>query len=244
MGHLDGRLNMNSEVKALSRRYESALRQHLRRGPRAGLEVARGLGRRAAEMDLETLDVAKIHERALALLEASSSRDGFLERAGVFFTETITPIEETHRAALKARARLKQLSRKLDRRTADLAASNRSLKQGITRRKAAEAALKKSGEHYRTLLDESLALQKHLQHLAHRILATQEHRRTKVSHTLQDEIAQTLLGIHVRLLTVKEAAGLNARRLQKEIARTGRLVDLSVQTIVKFTREYGKYHGQ
>jgi signal transduction histidine kinase len=236
-------LNMNSKVNALSKRYAAALRQHVRRESPAGLEVARGLGSRAVAMNLETLDVAKIHERALAALEAGSSRDGFLERAGLFFTETIAPIEETHRAALKAGARLRRLSKTLDQRTLDLAASNRSLKQGITRRRAAEAALKKSGEHYRTLLDESLALQKHLQHLAHRILAAQEHKRKKISHDLQDEIAQTLLGINLRLLTVKEAASHNAKRLQKEIARTGRLVDLSVKTIQRFTREYGKYHG-
>ena len=43
---------------------------------------------------LETLDLARIHERALASLEAGSRKDGCLERADIFFTETITPIEE------------------------------------------------------------------------------------------------------------------------------------------------------
>ena len=96
---------MKLKVKALAHRYAAALKKHLRQRPRAGLKAARRLGCRAASMGLETLDVARIHERTLEQLEASSSRDGILERAGEFFTETITPIEETHRAALKASAR-------------------------------------------------------------------------------------------------------------------------------------------
>ena len=111
------------------------------------MPAARVLGRQAAALGLETLDLARIHEQALAALEASSSRDGIIKRAEIFFAEAITPIEETHRAALKANVRLNQLHQTLGRRTADLAASNRSLKQGIVQRKTVEQALKKSGEH-------------------------------------------------------------------------------------------------
>jgi signal transduction histidine kinase len=233
---------MKHKLSALSGRYLAALQKHVRQSSRASLSPARGLGRQAAAIGLETLDVAKIHERALAALEASRSKDGIIGRAGIFFTETISPIEETHRAALKASTRLNRLNQKLDRCTVALAASNRSLQQGIARRKTVESALKKSGEHYKTLLEDSQALQKHLQHLAHRILWGQEHKRKKISHDLQDEIAQTLLGINVRLLTVKRAAGRNVKSLQKEIANTQRLVDMSVRTIERFAREYGKHH--
>jgi signal transduction histidine kinase len=90
-------------------------------------------------------------------------------------------------------------------------------------------------------LDESLPLQKRLQHLTHRILSAQEDKRKTISHDLQNEIAQTLLGINVRLLTVKKAAGLNDKSLQKEIASTQRLVDKSVKTIERFALEYGKH---
>jgi signal transduction histidine kinase len=116
------------------------------------------------------------------------------------------------------------------------------LKQGIAQRKAAEVTLKKSGEHYTKLLAESRAMQKHLQHLSRRILSAQEDKRKKISHDLRDEVAQTLLGINVRLLTVKKAAGCNAKRLQKEIANTQRLVDMSEKTIARFAREIGKHH--
>ena len=148
----------------------------------------------------------------------------------------------THRAALKAKARLSQLNKTLGRRTMDLAISNRSLKQGIVRRRAVEQALRKSGEHSQTLLKESRQLQNHLQHLTHRILSAQEDKRKKISRDLQDEIAQTLLGINVRLLTLKKEAAGNAESLKKEIASTQRLVDKSVKSINRFAREFGKRH--
>jgi signal transduction histidine kinase len=124
----------------------------------------------------------------------------------------------------------------------DLAASHRSLKQGIVQRKTAEQALKKSGEHSRKLLKESRDLQKHLQRLTHQILSAQEDKRKKVSRDLHDEIAQTLLGINVRLLTLKKEATVNARGLKKEIASTQRLVKQSVQTINRFAHEFGIHH--
>ena len=229
---------MKRNLTALSRRYVTALRKHLKQGPRAGLQPAHDLGCQAAALNLETLDVARIHDGALAALEISSSRDGLIKRAEIFFNETITPIEETHRAALKVNDRLNRLNQTLGRRTVDLAASNRSLKQGIIQRKTAEQALKRSGEHSRKLLKESRRLQKHLQRLTHQLLAAQEDKRKKISRDLHDEIAQTLLGINVRLLTLKKEAAINASGLKKEIASTQRLVDKSVKSIKRFAREF------
>ena len=183
--------------------------------------------------------MARIHEDALATLEASGSRDGFIKRTEIFFAEAITPIEKTHRAALKANVRLGQLRQTLGRRTADLAASHRFLKQDVVRRKAAEQALKKSGEHSKKLLKESRRLEKHLQRLTHRILSAQEDKRKKISLNLHDEIAQTLLGINVRLLTLKREAAIGVGGLKKEIASTQRLVDKSVKSIKRFAREFG-----
>ena len=233
---------MKRKLTTLSGRYASALRTHLKRGPKASLQPARGLGRQAVGLGLETLDLAKIHEGALASLEAHSSRDGIIKRAEIFFAEAITPIEKTHRAALKDNVRLNRLSKTLGRRTVDLAASNRSLKQGIVRRQAVEQALKKSTGHYARLLKESRRLQKHLRDLTHQILSAQEEERTKISRELHDEIAQTLLGINVRLLTLKKGADVNTDGLKKEIASTQRLVKRSVQTMNRFAREFDKHH--
>jgi two-component system sensor histidine kinase DegS len=230
---------MKRKLTTLSQRYVTALQKHLQRGPRASLQPALALGRQAAALNLETLDVVRIHEEALAALEASSRRDGFIKRAEIFFTEAITPIEKTHRAALKANVRLSRLSQTLSRRTVDLEASHRSLKQGVTRRKTAEQALKKSAEYSRKLLRESRALQKHLQRLTHQILSAQEDKRKKISRDLHDEIAQTLLGINVRLLTLKRETAVNAHGLENEIVSTQQLVDKSVKSIKRFAREFG-----
>lgn len=88
-------------------------------------------------------------------------------------------------------------------------------------------------------LEESLRLQKRLRRLAHRVLAAQEDERRKISHELQDEIAQTLLGIKVRLLNLKTAARAGGN-LAKEIASTQRLVVDSIQTINRFADVIGK----
>ena len=119
-----------------------------------------------------------------------------------------------------------------------LAASNRSLKQGIAQRKTVEAALEESGEHYQALLKKSLALQEHLRHLTREILSTQEDERQKTSHQLHDEIAQTLIAIDLPLLTLKKAARTSTASLKKEIAKTQRLVKESAKRLNRFDHEF------
>jgi signal transduction histidine kinase len=82
-----------------------------------------------------------------------------------------------------------------------------------------------------------------LRHLTHQLLLAQEAKRTKLSRELHDEIAQTLLGINVRLLTLKKEATATTKGFKKEIASTQRLVGKSAKTISRFTRGYGKQHG-
>jgi len=233
---------MKQKLIKLSRHYIAALRRHLKQGPGANLDQARGVGRRAVILGLDTLDLVKIHQKALASVEASASRDGIIERAEIFFAEAVTPIEKTHRAALKNNAQLDRVSRSLARRTIDLAISNRSLKKTIAHRKTAEEDLKQSGGHSKKLLEESRRLQGHLRHLTHRILTAQEDKRKKISRDLQDEIAQTLLGINVRLLTLKKEAAANAKGFKQEIANTQSLVNKAAKRIKRFAREIGKRH--
>jgi len=222
----------------LADRYVTALRKHLKKGPRASLLPALGLGRQAVALGLETLDLARIHERAVAALELSSSKNGFIKRAEIFFTEAITPIVETHRAA-QSKIDLNRLNETLSRRTLELAATNRQLQRSIIRRKRVEAALKKSGEHYSKLLKDSLQLQEDLRQLTHQMLAAQEHERKKISIELQDEIAQTLLGINVRLVSLKQEARSNTQGLKNEIASTQRLVVKSTESMRQAARGFG-----
>jgi signal transduction histidine kinase len=228
---------MKQKTIRLSQRYVTALRKHIEQGPRASLLPALGLGRRAVVLGLETLDLARIHERAASTLGLSRQRDGEIKRAQNFFIEAITPIEETHLAAQRSKIDLTRLNETLSRRTLELAAANGQLRRGIVRRKTVETALKKSGERYARLLQDSLQLQEGLRQLTHQVLAAQEEERRKFSQELQDEIAQTLLGINVRLLSLKREARSNTRGLKNEIAGTQRLVAKSAQSVRQTARK-------
>jgi signal transduction histidine kinase len=216
-----------------------ALRAYLASGSRASVEGALGLGRRAVALGLETLELARIHEGAVSALELSNGKSGLIARAEIFFTEAITPIVETHRAARQNKMELNNLNTTLGRRTLELAATHRQLRRGIVRRKSVESALKKSGLHYSKLLRESLQLQEGLRQLTHDVLAAQEDERKKISRELQDEVAQTLLGINVRLLSLKQEARTNTKGLKQEIASTQRLVAKSVRSVQRVAREFG-----
>src|SRR5208282_377386 len=133
---------------------------------------------------------------------------------------------------------LNRLNEMLGRRTAELAATNRQLQRGILRRKSVETALKKSGEHYTKLLKDSLQLQEGLRQLTHQVLMAQEDERKKISRELQDEITQSLLGINVRLLSLKQEARTNTKGLKNEIANTQRLVVKSAKSVRRFARGF------
>jgi signal transduction histidine kinase len=229
---------MKQRLIGWSRRYAAMLRKYLRQGTGASLLPALGLGRQAVVLGLETLELARMHERALAALELSHVTNGAVKRAEIFFTEALAPVVETHRAARRSKMDLSRLNGTLNRRTLELAAANRQLQRGVVRRKSVEGALKKSGEHYARLLKDSLQLQEGLRQLTRRLLASQEEERKKISLELQNEIAQTLLGINVRLLSLKREARSNTRGLKNEIASTQRLVARSARSVRRAARKF------
>ena len=232
---------MKRKLFELSRRYQAALREHLKRGRHANLESARGLGSQAMSAGLQTLDLAKLHEQTLVTevlpVCPAGKRDALIKQAGIFFAVAITPIEETHRTAREATAHLKRFIETLSRRTVELAASNLELSLEIAQRKAAEEALKKSEHHYSELLKKSDHLQQQLRHLSRQILLAQEDERKKISRELHDVIAQTLTGINIRLAALKKEAATNIKGLDGNIARTQRLVEKSVNIVHEFARE-------
>jgi two-component system sensor histidine kinase DegS len=230
--------SMKENLIGLSRRYVAALGKHLKHGSHASMQPALQLGRRAVVLGLQTLELARIHEQAITTLELAKKRDGFLKRAEIFFSEALTPIVETHRAARQSKTQLVRLNQTLSRRTVELAATNRLLQRGIVRRKTVETALRKSGEHYARLLKDSLHLQDGLRQLTHQVLTAQENERKKISIELQDEIAQTLLGINVRLVSLKQEARTNTKGLKNEIASTQRLVLDSARSVRRAAREF------
>jgi signal transduction histidine kinase len=224
-----------------AKRYQSALRKHLQQGQQASVESARGLGSLALAAGLQTLDLAKLHEQILVTEVLPTCPAGkwsaLVKQAGIFFAVAITPIEKTHQSAREATAQLKKFVETLSQRTVELAASNLELNQEITQRKAAEEALKKSEHHYSQLLEKSERLQEQLRRLSRQVLSAQEEERKEISRELHDVIAQTLTSINVRLAALKKEAAVNTKGLDRNIARTQRLVEESVNIVHRFARE-------
>jgi signal transduction histidine kinase len=232
---------MKRKFLKLSRHYRAALGAHLKQGRRASLDPARGLGSQALAAGLQTLDLAKLHEQILIteILPGSPAglRSALIKQAGIFFAVAITPIEKTHRSARDATAQLKKFIETLSQRTVELAAANLELSLEIGQRKVAEEALQKSENHYAQLLKQSDRLQEQLRRLSRQILSAQEDERKRISRELHDVIAQTLTGINIRLATLKKEAAINTKGLDRNIARTQRLVEKSVNIVHQFARE-------
>jgi signal transduction histidine kinase len=192
-------------------------------------------------MGLQTLDLARMHERALITLVlptySPDTREAMVQRAGAFFAETITPIETTHRIAKEANVQMTELNRTLRARSAELATSNRQLKREIVQRRLVEKSLKRSEQHYGQLLEQSRHMQEQLRLLSRQLLSAQEEERKKISRELHDVIAQTLTTINVRLAALKKEATFDAVGLERSIGRTQQLVQESVDIVHRFARE-------
>jgi signal transduction histidine kinase len=87
------------------------------------------------------------------------------------------------------------------------------------------------------LLEQSDRLQEQLRRLSRQILSAQEEERREISRELHDVIAQTLTGINVRLAALAKEAAVNTKGLDRNIARTQRLVEKSVDIVHQFARE-------
>jgi signal transduction histidine kinase len=205
------------------------------------MESARELGRHALSLGLETLDLARVHEIALVSLVlpgySSSTSDGLMGRAGMFFAEAITPIEQTHRGAREANTKLSHMIAELSRQTKELAASNKELQEEIVQRKAVEESLRASELTTGKLLEKSRQMQEELRHLSRELLTAQEEERRKISRELHDVIAQTLTSINVRLANLKAESNGSLSELQSQITSTQRLVEKSVGIVHRFARE-------
>lgn len=194
-----------------------------------------GLGRQAVALGLETLELARIHEESLAILELSDIKNGVTE---IIFAEANTPIQKIQRPSRQAEVDLDRLENMLLQRTEELSDTKRQLQRSILQRKSAKAAIKKRGEHGDRQLKESLQLQDELRQVTQRLLASQEDERTKTSRELQDEIIQTLVGINVRLFSLKQEARSNPQGIKNKIAVTQQLVEGSVRSIRRIARKY------
>ena len=237
---------MKHQWLALSRRYRVALRRYLQSRGSLLASSARQLGRQAATLGVERQKLNWINRSALTALRrpgaSTSARDELNTRARVVYSEVIRSWKEPGSYETKLDARINRLDVPPTQRTRKLIATNLRLQRGVIQHKTSEQALKKSGKHYAKLLRKAEQRQTDLQELTHRLLSAQENERRWISHELQDEIAQTLLGINVRLLTLKKLAHGDTTMLRKEMASTQRVVEQSVKTISRFAREIDFRH--
>lgn len=123
---------MNNSLVQFTRAWLLALRRHLAPGAPDGMDAAQKLGHRAVALGLETLELARIHDDALHALLTTGTAEHSTQvdsrRAAAFFTEALTPIEETHRGAREANVQLQQMIATNTRRTEELATANAELR--------------------------------------------------------------------------------------------------------------------
>ena len=128
-------------------------------------------------------------------------------------------------------------SEEAQRRLEALAEANRELRLEIVRRREMEATLKKSEQHQSQLLEQSRVLQEQLRHLSRQVLQAQEEERRRISRELHDVIAQTLTGINLQLAVLAKESGMAPKDFDRNIARTQRLVEKSVDIVHQFARD-------
>ncbi len=231
---------MKDKSNGFLRAYATALKKSLERGAGAGLPLGTRLGKLAVARKIGLLELARIHDQALVRLGFSGGKPEVIRRAEVFFAEALVPIIESHPPARRDKAELGRLAEALTQRTKELAATTRQRDHGIIQGKRVEEALKNSGLHYSKLLKESLELQEGLRQLTHQVLAAGEDERRKISQELQDDIAQTLLGINVRLTSLKRGAKVHSEGVSEGIASTQRMVTKSARTVRRVAGKLGK----
>lgn len=231
---------MKKSPSALFQLYKSSLRTHLDSGARPDPKVLFQIANHIQEIGLSTLEFAKLHERFLVvdlLPECSHNRrTAMIRNAGNFFAAVITAMG-AEKVGLQDSTLLRKAIETLSNRTVELSSANQQLSLEINRREKLEAALRRSEQHVTAALKKSEALKEQLRGLSRSVLSVQEEERRKISRELHDVIAQALVGINVRLATLKIEAGQNIKRLAHNIALTQKMVTKSADIVHRFALE-------
>lgn len=232
---------MNPSLSKLTHSYRTALRSLLQPERKIDLDSVRKLAAEASAAGVQAPDLARLHEQILVteILPACPPRKraSLIRRAGTFFAIAVTPDAMPPGAGPEVASHLKKVIEALNRRTLELAASNQQLQVKNAQLREAEEALKKSEKHYAQQLTRSKLLQQQLHHLSRQVLTAQEEERKRISRDLHDIIAQTLTGINLLLAALKKEAHISPKNLERNIERTQRLVEKSVDIVHRFARE-------
>jgi signal transduction histidine kinase len=231
---------MKRPPAGFSQLYQEALRLHLGQKSKPDPQVIKQIGREAFAGRIPMLNLAKLHERLLVteILPGGSTRKqtALIRHAGIFFAAMIAESGVDIEGARDA-ARLRKSIESLSLRTVQLAAANRHLGLEISRRKKVENALRRSELKLSKSLEKSEELKEQARGISRKILAAQEDERKKISRDLHDVIAQALIGISVRLAALKTEAGIDTRKLARNITLTQKMVTKSAAVVQQFVRE-------
>lgn len=184
----------------------------------------------------------RLHEQLL-VEEILSNRPtqkqtALIRHAGDFFAATITAVGvEKGKDGARDSALLKKSIKSLSGRTVELATANRKLAIEVAQRKRAEKKARKSERDLSKSLEKSEILRNQLRGLSRQFLTVQEEERKNISRELHDVVAQALMGINVRLGTLKAEAGLDTKELVRNITRTQKMITKSAEIVHQFVCE-------
>ena len=211
---------MNSRARQLSRQYAAALCRYLKRPQETHLQQAYELGREASARGLGVLDVARVHQSALASClsptQSAAEKARTLRAAETLFMETLSPFEAMHRGFRDANLELQQLNAQLKRRNAELRASE---------------------DHFHQLFEQARVMQENLRALSTKILHVQEEERKHISRELHDEVGQALTAIDVNLALLQRNGDAGPAGLRKRIADAQNLLRQTMNTVHDFACE-------
>jgi signal transduction histidine kinase len=103
----------------LASEYKDALQRYLRRGGEASLQTAYELGRRGLSEGKGVLSMVALHHQAMIEVLANTQPSQGLscdaiKRAGIFFTESMSPFEMTHRSVREANEALRHMNQSME----------------------------------------------------------------------------------------------------------------------------------
>lgn len=147
------------------------------------------------------------------------------------------PTEHVQTKVSRAEAGHRDTVKVLTRRTAQLAAANKSLRREIARRRAVEKSLRAGEAHMTRLLASSQRMQQELRQLSRRLLSVQEEERKRISRELHDVVAQALSGINLQLTLLRKRSMAGARDLRNKIDAAQSRVREAVELVHRFARD-------
>lgn len=211
-------------------RYRSALMGYLGAGGEGALQRAHDLGRKALADGLGVLEMAALHHEALLAVLPGTLGEGtrMVQAAGVFFAESLSPFEMTHRGFREANAALSRLNEALEKETRRIAhALHDEAGQLLT---SVHLALKEVGD------DLPRPARKRLQDVRGLLNRIEDHLR-RFSHELRPTVLDDL-GLLPALRFLAEGVSLRTGTLVTvEASLDGRLPPLIETTLYRSVQE-------